>query len=349
MKKILALILAMALSLTLVACGGGSNPSGGNDTPSGGDSNKTYTLQMTCNQADLPVLGDYQEKISKATNGRVTIEFVDLTSLGTPPDALGMVRDGTIDIYYNSAAQTGSDFPVMDVFQLPFYSTNPTEGTDMINAVWRAGYLDKELADFQPMFMYSTDMQMIFSAKPVSALSDLAGKKIRATSGVGASLVERIGATVMTMPLGDVYLSLDTGVVDAAMSSPVMIRSQAFNECAPYLVNTYLFGGVIMMIMNKDTWNSLPADIQTIFLEVNEEHANWSKWQQTEAMLENIDYLTSNGMTLVDLSEADVAAMQAACEPLTQEWINKVDALGYNGQEIIDYIQTVLSYYRLGM
>ena len=41
--------------------------------------------------------------------------------------------------------------------------------------------------------------------------------------------------------------------------------------------------------------------------------------------------------------------MQAACEPLTQEWINKVDALGYNGQEIIDYIQTVLSYYRLGM
>lgn len=348
MKKILALILALALSLTLAACGGSKDPVS-SGSPSSVDPGKTYTLQLATNQADLPVLGDYREKINKATNGRVTIEFVDLASLGTPPDALGMVRDGTIDMYYNSAAQTGSDFPVMDVFQLPFYSTNPTEGTDMINAVWRAGYLDKELADFQPMFMYSTDMQMIFSAQPVNSLADLAGRKVRATSGVGASLVERIGATVMTMPLGDVYLSLDTGVVEAAMSSPVMIRAQAFNECAPYLVNQYLFGGVIMMIMNKDTWNSLPADIQTAFLEVNEEHLNWSKWNQTEAMLENIDYLVSNGMTLVELSDADVQAMKNACEPLTQEWISKVDSMGYNGQEIIDYINTVLSYYRLGM
>lgn len=347
MKKFLALVLTLVLALSLVACGGGNNtPSGNNPAV---DDGKTYTLQMTCNQADLPVLGDYQEKINKATNGRVTIEYVDLSSLGTPPDALGMVRDGTIDMYFNSAAQTGSDFPVMDVFQLPFYSTNPTEGTEIINAVWRAGYLDKELEDFQPMFMYSTDMQMIFSSIPVSKISDLSGKKIRATSGVSASLVEAIGANVMTMSLGDVYLALDTGVVEAAMSSPVMIRAQAFNECAPYLVDQYLFGGVIMMLMNGDTWNSLPADIQAIFLEVNEEHANWSKWNQTEAMLENIDYLTSNGMTMVELSDADVQAMKDSCAPLAQEWVDKVTSLGYNGQEILDYINTVLEYYRLGL
>ena len=337
MKKFLAMILALVMVFSLAACGSSSSSGDGPST-----SNETYTLQMAINTADIPVLGDWPDKINEATNGRVTIELVDLSSLGTPADALAAVREGLVDILFNSAAQTGSDFPVMDIFQLPFMCDNPTQGADLLYAMLHAGYLDQEMADFEPMMFLSTDMQMIFTNTPIDSISDLSGKKIRATSGISASMVELLGASVVTMGLGDVYLALSTGVVDGGMSSPVMIRSMAFNETAPYLIDSYLFTGGIMCLMNDDRWESLPADIQLAFREVNAQHSDWCKWNQTQAMLDNINHLPSNGMTLVQLSDADKQAMIDACSSLEQEWVDKVTALGYNGQEMLDYAKQVL-------
>ena len=345
MKKFLALILALVMAFSLVACSGGENPSGNEGNVGDG---KTYALRMAIMEANIPTLGDYPEKIKEATGGRVTIEFVDVTSLGTATDALGMVREGAVDMYFNSAAQTGSEFPLMDMFQIPFLCSNPTDGTDLINAMYHAGYLDKELADFQPMFFVSSDMQMVFTSQNFSSVSDLATMKIRATSGTGASFIESTGASVVTMGLGDVYLALSTGVVDGAMSSPFMIRANKLNETAPYLLDAYVFGGAIMCLMNNDTWNSLPADIQAAILEVNAQHGDWIKWDMTRCMLEDQNYLTSNGMTLVTLSDAEMEKLVSGCSHLEADWIKKVTDLGYDGQAMIDYAKTVLGYYSLG-
>ena len=350
MKKLISLILALGMVFTLAACSSNETPSNGNEPASNGNSsgNETYTLQMAVMESEIPTLGDYVDKIHEATNGRVTIEYVDISSLGTATDALGMVRNGAVDMYYNSAAQTGAEFPLMDMFQLPFLCSNPTDNTNLINAMYYAGYLDKELADFQPMFFVSTDMQMIFTNKEIKRVDDFKGMKIRATSGTAATFIESTGATVVTMGLGDVYLALSTGVVDGAMSSPFMIHANNFNETAPYLLNAYVFGGTIMCLMNNDTWNSLPADIQVAILEVNASHGDWMKWDKTRLMLEDQDYLTSNGMTLVTLSDGEMAKLQQGCSHLEQEWIDKVTALGYDGQAMIDYAKEVLTYYSLG-
>lgn len=346
MKKILCTVLALSIVFSLAACSGGASDENSGNVSSGGG--ETYTLRMAVVQNEIETLGGYAEKINEATGGRVTIEYVDISSLGTATDALGMVRNGAVDMYYNSAAQTGSEFPLMDMFQIPYLCVNPTDSTDLINAMYYAGYLDEEFADFEPMFFVSTDMQMMFTNKEISSVSDLSGMKIRATSGTGASFVESLGATVVTMGLGDVYLSLSTQVVDGAMSSPFMIRANALYEAAPYLLDTYIFGGAIMCLMNADTWNSLPADIRLAIREVNAEHGDWMKWSKTQLMLEDQEYLLSNGMSLVELSDADLEAIQNGCAELEQQWVDSVTELGYNGQEMLDYAKTLLEYYSLG-
>ena len=68
MKKFLAMILALVMVFSLAACGSSSSSGDGPST-----SNETYTLQMAINTADIPVLGDWPDKINEATNGRVTI------------------------------------------------------------------------------------------------------------------------------------------------------------------------------------------------------------------------------------------------------------------------------------
>ena len=345
MKKILSLILAAAMIFSLAACSNNAATTSDSGSVGGGE---TFTLRMAIPEANIETLGDYPDKISEATNGRVTIEFVDVSSLGTATDALGMVRNGAVDMYFNSAAQTGSEFPLLDMFQLPFLCANPTENTDLIDAIYQAGYLDEELADFEPMFFVSTDMQMLFTTDKISSISDLSGMKIRATSGTGASFVESLGASVVTMGLGDVYLSLSTGVVDGAMSSPYMIRTNSLNEVATCLLEAYIFGGAIMCLMNVDTWNSLPADIQAAILKVNANHADWIKWEQNRLMLDDLEYLTSNGMTLVELSDADLEQMETESAPLEQQWIDKVTELGYDGQGMMDYAKKILGYYRFG-
>lgn len=345
MKRIIAFILAIIMLFALSACGGSAGETADNAN-SGSD---TYTLKMAIYDADIPVLKanykDFAELISEATGGRVTIEYITLTSLGNATDVLAMVREGTVDMYFNSAAQTGSEFPILDIAQLPYMCDNPTEVVDLLNALYYTGYLDDEFAGLKLLINSTSDMQMMFFSKQVSSLDDIAKLKIRATSGTSATIVERLGATVVTMGLGDVYLALDTGVVDGGMSSPFMINANAFYDNAPYLLNQYLFGGTLFLLMNNAKWESLPADIRLQIKEACDAQQDRMKWNQTDAQTNNIETLLSSGMSWVELDEASTAKFQEICISTWQDWVDKANERGYNGTEILEFAQHIIGNY----
>jgi len=96
--------------------------------------------------------------------------------------------------------------------------------------------------------------------------------KIRG-AGDGGEILSRMGASMVMMPAGEVFESMQRGVIDAfEVSSPTLNWDLGLYEAADYL---YLSGArqpyeYNPFIMNKDVWNELPADLKQIISEVNE-------------------------------------------------------------------------------
>lgn len=123
--------------------------------------------------------------------------------------------------------------------------------------------------------------------KPINSLADMKGLKIR-SAGVSGEVLKRIGASVVSMPGGEVYEAMKRGVIDAFEYSTAAVNwAQGFQEVAKYAIlsgvrapmefNTY---GV-----NRGAWEKLPPDLQTIVAEVmrGETMKAWAESQLAEA------------------------------------------------------------------
>ena len=103
----------------------------------------------------------------------------------------------------------------------------------------------------------------ISTVKPVNSLAELKGKKIRGF-GLFVKWLEKIGASPVAVDFGELYTALSTGTIDGVLTAWSPTYALKFYEVAPYGIQPSSNGsGCQDVIINLDTWNSLPADLQT--------------------------------------------------------------------------------------
>jgi len=100
------------------------------------------------------------------------------------------------------------------------------------------------------------------SKKPVVKLEDLKGLKIR-TSGALADMFKELGAAPTMIPGEEIYLALQTGVIDAAhwgaASGALSIK---LCEVAKYYFQPNLSMTTDIIVLNKKSFEALPSDLQ---------------------------------------------------------------------------------------
>ncbi|MBN1856890.1 MAG: TRAP transporter substrate-binding protein DctP [Dehalococcoidia bacterium] len=106
------------------------------------------------------------------------------------------------------------------------------------------------------------------SKKDIKTVDDIKGLRMR-TSGDGGEIMTRLGASVVFMPGGELYESMQRGVIDAfEYSSPSVNWAMSFQEIAEYQIfsATRAPSDPLVFYLNKSRWESLPADLQAIVL-----------------------------------------------------------------------------------
>lgn len=94
------------------------------------------------------------------------------------------------------------------------------------------------------------------------------GMKIRSPGGLQTKALEALGATPVFMPLGDVYLSMETGVIDGVVTCPALVKAFKLYEVTKYGVPTS-FGCVSEgLFTNQKFWNKVPEDLKPIIEDV---------------------------------------------------------------------------------
>ena len=147
-------------------------------------------------------------------------------------------------------------------------------------------YKPEEMADMHVLYLHAHGPGMLASKKPVKQLEDVKGMKVRGT-GLSSKIVEALGGTPVAMPQPDTYEALQKGVVDATLCPIETLKGWRQAEVISCVTDATAVGYTTAMfvVMNKQKWEKLPADIQKVFTEVSREWVSKSgeAWDKADA------------------------------------------------------------------
>jgi TRAP-type C4-dicarboxylate transport system substrate-binding protein len=300
--------------------------------------------------AQTKMLEPWAKKIEDASGGRVKIDIYPAMSLGgKPPQLVRQVRDGVVDIIWTVNGYTPGLFPRTEVFELPFIHTNDPTATNLAMYDMFNDYLADDYKGMKVMFLHVHAGQAIQTVdKEIRKPSDFEGLKMRIPTRTGAWVIEALGAAPVAMPVPDLPQALSKKVVDGALIPWEIIAPLKLQDLTKYDIEGYdktRFGTTTFQVsMNEDKWNSLPEDIQKIFMDASNE-AWWGEvgkiWRASDDG--GIGLAVKAGNTHVTLTEEETAAFKEKLEPVVQRWIDEVSAQGIDGQGLVDKARELIA------
>jgi TRAP-type mannitol/chloroaromatic compound transport system substrate-binding protein len=160
----------------------------------------------------------------------------------------------------------------------------------------------------------------ITSRDPITSLDDIKGLKVRAVPPV-STLLDNLGAAVVSIPWGEQYTAMATGTIDAAVYGDfVDTVALKMHEFAPYHMDpplaSYTNAG---FLVNMDAWNSLPEDLQHILQVAAWENARYSAIVVMDQTLGAWAEISAEGAKMTYLDPDDVPKLVAAEMELLDE------------------------------
>lgn len=205
------------------------------------------------------------EDLEKRSNGSMTIEIYPNQQLGTERQCVELLQIGSLDMTKVSAAVMENFSPNMKVFGLPFLFRDRAHAFKVLD-----GEIGKELLDggqkywLKGMGYYDSGSRSFYTKeKPVATPKDLEGLKIRVMESVTAmNMVNSLGGSPTPISWGELYTSLQQGVVDGAENNPPSFYlSRHYEVCKYYSLDEHTTVPDVL-IMGTHLWESLNAQQQ---------------------------------------------------------------------------------------
>lgn len=274
------------------------------------------------------------EELKKRSNGRITYTMYAGGALGKGPEHFDIVKKGLSDMGYFTATWTPGRFPLTDVLSLAAW----VDGKDLATGIgndMRDKMLDKEFKDVKVLELNGCIQAFLWTRKPVHTLEDLKGLKIRSPGGMQTAYIKALGAEPVFMPLGDVYMALDTGTIDGLVTCPPLILAFKLYEVAKYGVQA-TFGCVSEgVIMNKKTWDKAGPELQKIIMDVVGNPFATTHGLDKKTYAQMMDEIKAKGVTIYDLPDKQEEAWFKEFQKATREWVAEVEKQGLPGKEAV--------------
>ncbi|MDF1730829.1 MAG: TRAP transporter substrate-binding protein [Minwuia sp.] len=304
-------------------------------------------------QATIPadIIDVWADKIEAASDNRIKINrFPSMQLGGKPPQLIDQVLDGAIDMTWNVVGYTPGRFPSTEVFELPFIVNDARAASA---AFWTMMKEHMENTEFKSMKVLGTWVHgpgMIHTNKPVVTPSDLDGMKIRGGSRQVNALLNQLGATPVGMPVPAVPEALSKGVIDGttipwevtrALKVPELVQNHT--EFTGPMLYTITF----VLVMNKDKFNDLPADLQKVIDDNSGmDFSVFAGGTQSDADGPSRQLAVDRGNNIITLDAAQSAAWAASAAPVYDTWLAEMKDRGIDGQALIDQAKALMAAYK---
>jgi TRAP-type mannitol/chloroaromatic compound transport system substrate-binding protein len=259
---------------------------------------KTYTWRMvTTWPPHFPVLGEGADLLAKQietmSGGRLKIQVYGGNELVPPLEVFDAVSSGSAHMGHGAAYYWAGKASAA-----PFFTTIPFGmNAQQMNAwllsggglkLWEEYYDPLNLIPF-PCGNTGVQMGGWFN-KEINSVADMKGLKMR-IPGLGGQVISKAGSSAILVAAAEIYTSLERGVIDAAeWIGPYHDYKLGLHKVAKYYYypGWHETGSTLELIVNKDAFNSLPADLQEI---VRTAAYRANMWMLSEFEAQNNFYL----------------------------------------------------------
>lgn len=206
------------------------------------------------------------KKLEAATQGRINVQMFPGAVLGQEKEAVEQVQLGAIQMARISLGVIGPVVPEVDVFNMPFVFRDISHMRAVIDGAVGDELLAKVTASparLVGLGWMDGGARSLYTKKPVRTPADLKGQKVRMMGNpLFVDTMNAMGGNGIAMAYGEVFTSLQTGVIDGAENNPPSyFTANHYNTPAKYYSQTNHLIIPEILVMSKITWDKLtPAD-----------------------------------------------------------------------------------------
>jgi tripartite ATP-independent transporter DctP family solute receptor len=240
------------------------------------------------------------EALKQRTNGRLSLQIYPNSTYATYNDAVAAVRMGTLDM---TCLDSASDWLKKSGVVLGPYVFRSYDHWANFKKSPIYNNLRDEIGKAMGVVqldMYQFGFRHLTGNKIYRTLDDFKGTVLRVVDFPPYSELKTIfNASVTATPIGEVYMALKSGLVDAEENPVTQITTMKFYEVQKYLELTAHMLAVSSSIISQKTWNSLSPEDQKIMREVFHDEAAQIDKMVVENEEKLIQLCIDNGMTVI--------------------------------------------------
>ena len=341
-RSFMAVAGAAAAAVALTACGGSKSGStstaastststaasaAAGDAAAAANDPKVTLVYAEVNPLDT-IVGQtgshFKEKVEELSGGSVVVDVQASGVLGSENDVLDAILGGStsIDISRISAfALTSYGCNKSKLLSIPFTFNNRAHFWNFANSDLAPEFLNEpqELGlPVRGLFYGEEGFRHFFTVKPVAAIGDLKGMKLRVSNDpVMNGMVEGLGANPTVVAFGELYSALQTGVVDGAEQPIANYKSNAFPEVANNLILDGHTLGAVQAVITDNAWGKLTANQQAAVMAAAADTQKFNADLSETAENKVLDELRSSGCNVVDVD--DKTPWQEACAKVIKD------------------------------
>jgi TRAP-type transport system periplasmic protein len=270
--------------------------------------------------------GDFRDRLCRRfaaevearTKGALKFEIYPGSSLMKTNAQFSAMRKGALDLSLFPMPYAGGEVQAMNLGLMPCLVTNYEQG-----AKWKDAAIGKALtriAESKGIKLLTWMWQaggVASRGNAILAPEDVKGVKIRGGSREMDLMLAAAGAQVSTMPSNEIYLGMQTGALDGALTSSTSLISFRLEELAKSLT-TARKGSIWFMceplMMSKTVFDSLPADQQKIILDVGVEMESFGTAEAKKDDEDVAKIYAAKGASVADFSSSDLEKWRAVAE-----------------------------------
>ncbi len=271
-------------------------------------------------------------KLVEKSQGKMRVDIYTSGQLGGERDLIELLQIGSLAMTKVSTAPLEAFVPEMKIFGIPYVFRDDEHRWKILNGpIGQKMLLSGEDYFLRGMCYYDAGSRSFYTKeRPIHSPADLAGLKIRVMKSITAvKMVQSLGGSATPIPWGELYTSLQQGVVDGAENNPPSFYlSKHYEVCKYYSLDEHTAVPDILL-MSTVVWKSLDAQQRQWVQEAVDESVDYQKklWQE------------ASDDALLAVQEAGVEVIYPDKTPFRQS-VRKMHN-SYRGTSIYDLIKEI--------
>ncbi len=339
MKKIASILLALGLAAASMT--GCANSGAANSAEATAQNPMVLTLAHGLSETHTVhiAMTEFADRVKERTNGRITVRILPNGQLGSENENMEQLMAGVVSMTKVSAPGLATYNESYHTFGLPYVFDDTQNFYHVMDSPQMQDFfLSSEKDGFVTLTYYTSGARSFYTKnKAIRTPEDLKGLKIRVQDMKSQTdMMKALGGIPVAMSYGDVYTSLQTGIIDGTENNETALTTGKHGEiCKVYSTDQHAMIPDVM-VMSAKIWKTISPEDQQIILEAARESTESHKIAWDAAIEEAIvEAETKMGVEFVN--DVDKEAFRQATSGMIDEYCQDYPGV----QTLLDIIDSV--------